>query len=65
VPPKVLAYIEKHAPEFLTLPDHWDLKNDRVETWKAYAQDVQPENPDYAWQPSAFKVPTGRGARRG
>jgi hypothetical protein len=65
VPPKVLAYIEKHAPEFLTLPDHWDLKNDRVETWKAYAQDVPPENPDYAWQPSAFKVPTGRGARRG
>ncbi len=63
VPPKVLAYIEKHAPEFLTLPDHWELDNSRVETWKAYALDVPPENPDYAWEPSSFKVPTGRGAR--
>ncbi len=63
VPPKVLAYIEKHAPEFLTLPDGWDAGNQRVDTWKAYAQDVPPENPDYPWQPSAFKVPTGKGAR--
>lgn len=65
VPPKVLAYIEKKAPEFLELPDHWNLDNSRVETWKAYAIDVPPENSDCAWQPGNFKVPTGRGARRG
>ncbi len=64
VPPKLLAYIEKHSPESLTLPDTWELDNSRVETWKAYAEDVPPENPDYEWAPSDFKVPTGRGARR-
>lgn len=63
VPPKVLDYVEKHAPEFLTLPDHWNLDNSRVDTWKAYAQDVPPENPDYEWQGSSFKVPTGKAAR--
>ena len=62
VPPKVLAYIEKNAPEFLTLPDHWNLDNSRVETWKAYSKDVPPENPDYEWKPDSFEVPTGRGA---
>lgn len=62
IPPKVLAYIEKHTPESLTLPDHWNLDNARVETWKAYAKDVSPENPDYEWQPDNFKVPSGRGA---
>ncbi|MDJ0927296.1 MAG: DUF1838 family protein [Gammaproteobacteria bacterium] len=62
VPPKVLAYIEKNAPEFLELPDHWNLDNSRVETWKAYAIDVPPENRAYAWQPGDFMVPTGRGA---
>jgi hypothetical protein len=65
VPPKVLAYIEKNAPDFLTLPDTWELKNDRVETWKAYALDVPPENPDYEWEASDFRVPTGRAARKG
>jgi len=65
VPPKVLAYIEKNAPDFLELPAGWVPKNDRVETWKAYALDVPPENPDYDWQPSDFAVPTGRAARRG
>lgn len=64
VPPKVLSYIEKHAPAFLELPEGWEPKNDRVETWKAYALDVPPENPDYAWKPGEFEVPTGRGARR-
>ena len=64
VPPKVLAYIEKNAPEFLEIPEGWEPNNARVETWKAYALDVPPENPDYeGWEPSSFKVPTGRGAR--
>ncbi len=65
VPPKVLAYIEKNAPEFLEIPEGWEPNNARVETWKAYALDVPPENPDYqGWEPSPFEVPTGRGARR-
>ncbi len=65
VPPKVLAYIEKNAPEFLEIPEGWEPNNARVETWKAYALDVPPENSDYeGWEPSSFKVPTGRGARR-
>lgn len=63
VPPKVLAYIEKHAPEFLEIPAGWEPSNDRVETWKAYALDVPPENPDYPWKPSAFEVPSGKAAR--
>jgi hypothetical protein len=61
VPPKVLAYIEKYAPEFLTVPAGWTPDNSRVDTWKAYAQDVPPENPGYAWKASAFKVPSGKG----
>lgn len=63
VPPKVLAYVEKHAPEYLTLPDGWEPDNSRVDTWKAYAQDVPPENPAYPWKPSGFVVPTGSGRR--
>jgi len=62
VPPKVLAYVEKHAPEFLTVPDHWEPDNTRVDTWKAYAQDVPPENADYEWEGSEFRVPSGKGA---
>lgn len=62
VPPKVLNYIEKNAPEFLTLPDEWDIGNKRVDTWKAYAQDIPPENPNYEWEPSDFKVPSGKGS---
>lgn len=62
VPPKVLAYIEKHAPEYLTLPATWEPDNSRVDTWKAYAQDIAPENPDYPWQPAAFRVPSGQGS---
>ncbi|MGI9308391.1 MAG: DUF1838 family protein [Gammaproteobacteria bacterium] len=64
VPPKVLAYVEKHAPDFLTVPDDWTPNTTRVETWKAYAKDVAPENPDYEWQPDDFVVPSGKGARK-
>ncbi len=68
VPPKVLAYIEKHAPDFLTLPADWgDGRNKRVETWGAFAQDVPPETPGYDWQAKAGRKagfagpPTGLG----
>ncbi len=63
VPPKVLAYIEKHAPESLTLPGTWEPDNSRLDTWRAYARDIPPENPDYPWQPSKFVVPSGKGKR--
>ncbi len=63
IPPKVLAYIEKNAPDFLEIPEGWEPNNARVETWKAYALDVPPENPDYPWEPSDFKVPSGRAKR--
>jgi hypothetical protein len=65
VPPKVLAYVEKHAPNYLTVPDDWTIGNQRVDTWKAYAQDIQPENPDYEWAPSEFALPSGKGSRAG
>lgn len=64
VPPKLLAYVEKHAPEYLELPDHWNMNTSRVDTWKAYAQDIPAENPDYNWQPTDFHVPSGSGARK-
>ena len=63
IPPKVLAYMEKHAPEYLTVPAGWDIGNQRVDTWRAYAQDIAPENPDYEWEPSGFPVPSGSGAK--
>jgi len=63
VPPKVLDYIEKNAPEYLTVPDGWNQGNERIDTWKAYAQDVPPENSDYDWTPSEFEVPSGKGKR--
>lgn len=64
VPPKILAYIEKHAPEYLTVPDHWEIGNQRIDTWKCYARDIPPENPEYdGWQPSEFRVPSGKGAK--
>ncbi len=70
VPPKVLAYIEKHAPEFLTLPAGWEHgSNSRLETWGAFAQDVPPETAGYEWKakaarPAGFKgPPTGLGRR--
>lgn len=69
VPPKVLAYIEKHAPEYLTLPRDWPITNERLETWKAFVMDVPPETPGYPWKwagkerPVAVPPPTGLGAR--
>ena len=66
VRPKVLAYIEKHAPEFLTLPDDWPIRNDRIGTWECYRQDIPPENPDYEWKnkrkDDVLAPPTGQGA---
>jgi hypothetical protein len=69
VPPKLLAYIEKHAPDYLTLPDGWPVRNDRVDTWNAFVMDVPPETPGYAWswankqRPVSAPPPTGLGAR--
>jgi hypothetical protein len=42
VPPKVLAYIEKHCPEFLEVPDHWPQVLPKG-TWEAFAAEVPPE----------------------
>ena len=42
VPPKVLAYIEKNAPEFLEVPGHWPEVLPKG-TWEAYAEEVPPE----------------------
>jgi hypothetical protein len=50
VHPPILKYLEKHAPEYLTLPDGWPITNARVDTWTAYAQDTPPENPNYEWK---------------
>lgn len=67
VPRKVLDYVEKHAPEYLTLPDEWPVNNSRLDTWATFATDVPPETPGYAWRRNevAAKVrpPTGLGAR--
>ena len=46
IPPKVLAYTEKHYPQFLEAPTDWD-DGFPIGTWEAYARDVPPENPDY------------------
>ena len=66
VRPKVLEYIEKHAPEYLTLPDSWEMQSFRVDTWSSYAADVPPENPDYEWMEKrpdhVDGPPTGSGA---
>ncbi|MBK6598198.1 MAG: DUF1838 family protein [Proteobacteria bacterium] len=69
VPTKLLAYVEKHAPEYLTLPSDWPARNDRVDTWNAFVMDVPPETTDYAWawrnktRPVGAQPPTGLGAR--
>jgi hypothetical protein len=69
VPPKVRAYIEKHAPEYFELPPGWESDNKRVETWGAFAQDVPPENPAFEWKAKALRPkdfkgpPTGLGRR--
>jgi hypothetical protein len=69
IPPKVLAYIEKNAPQYLELPPGWPVTNDRLETWKAFVMDVPPETPGYPWKwagkqrPVSVPPPTGLGAR--
>jgi Protein of unknown function (DUF1838) len=52
IPPKVLTYIEKHAPDYLTLPAGWETRrpNTRLETWGAFVQDVPPETAGYEWK---------------
>ncbi|MGI9341962.1 MAG: DUF1838 family protein [Gammaproteobacteria bacterium] len=42
VPPKVLAYIEKNAPEYLEVPDHWPEVLPKG-TWEAFAEEVPAE----------------------
>jgi hypothetical protein len=69
VPQKLLAYIEKHAPDYLTLPRDWPVRNDRVDTWNAFVMDVPPETADYPWawrgkpRPVVSPPQTGLGAR--
>jgi hypothetical protein len=65
IAPKVLAYIEKHAPEYLTLPDRWESDNKRVETWGAFVQDVPPENPGYEWRAKTLRPPGFKGPPSG
>ena len=66
VRPKILAYLEKHAPEYLTLPDTWEMDSFRVDTWSAYAADIPPEKSAYQWRekrPAHVPgPPTGSGA---
>jgi len=42
VPPKVLAYIEKHVPEYLEPPDYWPEVLPKG-TWEAFAEEVPRE----------------------
>ena len=46
IPPKVLAYTEKHHPEYLESPEDWG-DGYPMGTWESYAEKVPPENPDY------------------
>lgn len=46
IPPRVLAYIEKHAPDYLEPPGDWPQVTPRG-TWEAFAAEVPPENPAY------------------
>lgn len=69
VPRKMLDYIEKNAPEYLTLPKEWPVTNSRMDTWSTFALDVPPETKGYPWKgenlarSSAARPPTGLGAR--
>lgn len=69
VPRKVLDYVEKHAPEYLTLPKEWPTTNTRIDTWSTFAMDIPPETPGYPWKwantprTATQKPPTGMGAR--
>ena len=42
VAPKLLAHIEKHAPDYLEVPDHWPNVTPKG-TWEAFAEEVPPE----------------------
>lgn len=42
IPPKLLAYIEKHHPESLEIPNNWNQQRPKG-TWEKYAQNVPPE----------------------
>jgi hypothetical protein len=44
VPPKVLAYIEKHCPEYLEPPSDWPNVQPKG-TWEAFAEAVPAEIP--------------------
>ena len=61
----MLKYIEKHAPEYLTLPPGWESSNKRVETWGAFAQDVAPETPGVEWKAKAGRPPGFKGPPTG
>jgi hypothetical protein len=65
--PKILAYLEKHAPEYLEPPADFTPRADRIDVQKAYVQDIPPEVPGYAWtqkrKSEADKPKTGAGAR--
>ncbi len=67
VHPKVLAYIEKHAPEYLEPPPNFTPRADRIDVTKAYVQDIPPETPGYNWtqkrKSDADKPKTGSGSR--
>jgi hypothetical protein len=65
VPPKVRAYIEKHAPQYFELPPEWESDNKRVETWGAFAQDVPPETAGYDWKARAGRPPGFKGPPTG
>ncbi|WND03566.1 DUF1838 family protein [Temperatibacter marinus] len=63
IPQKLFAYLEKHAPEQLTFPDDsWEPRMERIDTWKAYAQDMDYETaPNQKRRQPSFIVPTGCG----
>ena len=67
VPPKILAYLERHAPEYLEPPQDWTPRVDRLDTQRAYAQDIPPEVAGYPWTqrrpPDIPKPPTGSASR--
>jgi len=67
VHPKILKYIEKHAPHYLEPPKDFTTRNDRIDVQKAYVQDIPPEVPGYDWmqkrKSDADKPPTGSGSR--
>jgi hypothetical protein len=67
VPPQILKYLEKHAPQYLEPPPDFTIRTDRMDVMKAYVQDIPPEVPGYEWtqkrKNDADKPPTGAGAK--